>query len=107
MSEMEEVAKWMISHSYATGHGDTIADMLIELEGHVRCLAFERAAEIGMEEMRRREKDGYLSPWLISADWLRAAILAEIDQPKQSGLKLAGDATREELDRASRSRKGK
>lgn len=32
----------MIEHSYATGHGDTIADMLTELEGQV----FEHAARI-------------------------------------------------------------
>jgi hypothetical protein len=26
------VAKWMISNGYATGHGDTVEDMLGELE---------------------------------------------------------------------------
>ena len=28
----QEVAQWMILKSYATGHGDTAADMLNELE---------------------------------------------------------------------------
>lgn len=30
------VANWMIAHSYATGHGDTIEDMLGELEAQAR-----------------------------------------------------------------------
>lgn len=29
----EVVAKWMISHSYPTGHGDTLEDLLLELAG--------------------------------------------------------------------------
>jgi Protein of unknown function (DUF551) len=33
---MEEVALWMIEHGYATGHGDTIADMLGELEAQAK-----------------------------------------------------------------------
>jgi hypothetical protein len=28
----ESVALWMIAHGYATGHGDTVEDMLSELE---------------------------------------------------------------------------
>ena len=31
-SQGEQVALWMMGHGYATGHGDTIADMLDELE---------------------------------------------------------------------------
>ena len=30
-AEREKVAKWMIKHDYATGHGDTIEDLLKEL----------------------------------------------------------------------------
>jgi hypothetical protein len=30
--EREKVAKWMVERSYATGHGDTIEDLLKELE---------------------------------------------------------------------------
>ena len=29
--EREKVAKWMVERSYATGHGDTIEDLLAEL----------------------------------------------------------------------------
>lgn len=31
MSEKETVALWMMAHGFSTGHGDTVADMLIEL----------------------------------------------------------------------------
>ena len=31
-AEREKVAQWMISNGYATGHGDTIEDLLKELE---------------------------------------------------------------------------
>lgn len=34
-AESEKVAKWMISQGYATGHGDTIEDLLKELEWQV------------------------------------------------------------------------
>ena len=41
---MEQVALWMMGHGYATGHGDTIEDMLEELVSQVA---------------RRAEVDGY------------------------------------------------
>ena len=34
-AEREKVARWMISKSYATGHGDTVEDLLKELEWQV------------------------------------------------------------------------
>jgi hypothetical protein len=30
--EREKVAQWMVERSYATGHGDTVEDLLKELE---------------------------------------------------------------------------
>ena len=30
--EREKVAKWMVKRSYATGHGDTIEDLLTEID---------------------------------------------------------------------------
>ena len=45
----EELAQWMVSHSFATGHGDTIADLLKELEWQIA----ERVKR-GQEEMRER-----------------------------------------------------
>lgn len=35
----EQVARWMISNGYATGHGETIEDMLVELEAQAKCRA--------------------------------------------------------------------
>ena len=35
-AERNKVAQWMIDHSYATGHGDTVEDLLKELEWQMR-----------------------------------------------------------------------
>ena len=35
-AERNKLAKWMIQRSYATGHGDTVEDLLKELEGQIR-----------------------------------------------------------------------
>lgn len=32
----ERVARWMIQHGYSTGHGDSIEDLLEELEWQIR-----------------------------------------------------------------------
>ena len=42
----EAVAAWMIAHSYPTGHGDTLDDLLGELVEHVRDGAIEECAKI-------------------------------------------------------------
>ena len=34
--EREKVAKWMIERNYTTGHGDTIEELLQELDGQIR-----------------------------------------------------------------------
>ena len=34
--ERKSVAAWMLEHSFPTGHGDTVADLLVELVGHER-----------------------------------------------------------------------
>jgi hypothetical protein len=35
VSDLEKLAAWMMANSFATGHGDTIDDLLIELGGQV------------------------------------------------------------------------
>ena len=35
-AEREKVAKWQIGSGYSTGHGETIEDLLVELEWQVR-----------------------------------------------------------------------
>ena len=45
-AEREKVARWMISKSYATGHGDTVEDLLKELEWQVAEREREACAKI-------------------------------------------------------------
>ena len=49
-AERNKLAQWMIKHSYATGHGDTMEDLLKELEGQVR--ESEREACIELTDSR-------------------------------------------------------
>ena len=35
LTPTEMVARWMISHGYSTGHGDTVDDLLSELVGQI------------------------------------------------------------------------
>jgi len=44
--DIEAVANWMIDRSYATGHGDTIADLLKELEWQIRENEREACAQL-------------------------------------------------------------
>jgi hypothetical protein len=44
-AEREKVAQWMIQRGYATGHGDTIEDLLAELDWQIaEKIAIEREA---------------------------------------------------------------
>ena len=45
-AEREKVAAWMIARGYATGHGDTIEDLLVELEWQVRESEREACAKV-------------------------------------------------------------
>jgi hypothetical protein len=45
-AEREKVAAWMIERSYATGHGDTIEDLLKELEWQIREAEREACARV-------------------------------------------------------------
>ena len=46
-AERNKVAQWMIQRSYATGHGDTVEDLLKELEWQVKeaCAQIAETAE--------------------------------------------------------------
>jgi hypothetical protein len=57
-AERNKVASWMMTKGYATGHGDTVEDLLRELEWQVA----DRCAEIAYEA----------EPW-HSADLIREA----------------------------------
>lgn len=44
--EREKVAAWMLRRSYATGHGDTVEDLLDELEWQVAAHEREACAKL-------------------------------------------------------------
>ena len=45
-AEREKVARWHIGSGYTTGHGDTIEDLLVELEWQVRESEREACAKV-------------------------------------------------------------
>jgi len=45
-AERNKVAQWMIDRSYATGHGDTVNDLLKELEWQVKEQEREACAQV-------------------------------------------------------------
>ena len=47
----ERVARWMIQHGYATGHGDSIEDLLEELEWQILESEREACAEVCDEKV--------------------------------------------------------
>jgi 2-oxo-4-hydroxy-4-carboxy--5-ureidoimidazoline (OHCU) decarboxylase len=44
--EREKVAKWMVERSYATGHGDTVEDLLTEIDWQVAEREREECAKV-------------------------------------------------------------
>lgn len=48
-----KVAEWMIEHGYATGHGDTVEDLLKELEWQIREREREECAKIADKRNRQ------------------------------------------------------
>jgi len=49
-AEREKVARWQIGSGYTTGHGETIEDLLVELEWQVRKSEREACAKLAVEE---------------------------------------------------------
>ena len=49
-AEREKVAAWMMERGYATGHGDTIEDLLKELDWQIREQEREACAKLCLEE---------------------------------------------------------
>jgi len=60
MISREKVATWMIQRGYATGHGDTIEDLLKELEWQIREQEREACA---MECIKLAHKWTRLGAW--------------------------------------------
>jgi hypothetical protein len=70
-AEREKIAQWMIERSYATGHGDTVEDLLKELEWQIREREREDCAKL-CEEMARRHDDIRRAALEVVAEWIRA-----------------------------------
>ena len=56
MTDLQKVSEWMIDKGYATGHGDTIEDLLKELEWQVAEREREECAKLCDEQS---DKDGF------------------------------------------------
>jgi len=54
--EREKVAKWMVERSFATGHGDTVEDLLSELSWQAK----ERERWVGLTDDEIKE---IIGPW--------------------------------------------
>ena len=55
--EREKVAKWMMVQGYATGHGDTIEDLLKELEWQVAPVDAANISAERVDETAKREHE--------------------------------------------------
>ena len=58
MSDKEKVAQWMIERGFVTEHGDTIEDLLKEIEWQVKEREREACAKLVEADGLARGKDG-------------------------------------------------
>ena len=71
-AEREKVAAWMRSKSYATGHGDTVEDLLKELEWQVAEREREACAMVAEEKTAAWTEYDYNSACMDCAKAIRA-----------------------------------
>ena len=64
--EREKVAQWQIGSGYSTGHGETIEDLLVELEWQVRESERESCAKVADEWV-----NAYQHPSKVIAETIR------------------------------------
>ena len=62
IAEREKVAQWMMQRGYATGHGDTIEDLLAELDWQI-AENWNRAMINGMKT--EREACAKVAAWIL------------------------------------------
>ena len=72
-AEREKVAKWMIQHSYATGHGDTIEDLIAELDWQI-AENWNRAMMNGIET--EREACAKVCEEWLHGEWHNQGVVA-------------------------------
>jgi hypothetical protein len=53
----EKIAQWMIERGYATGHGDTVEDLLKELEWQIREREREKCIEVLLSNFDIEDED--------------------------------------------------
>ena len=58
-AERNKLAAWMMRQGYATGHGDTIEDLLVELEWQVRESEREECAKVVEDYCGAWDDEGY------------------------------------------------
>ena len=66
-AEREKVAAWMIERGYATGHGDTIDDLLKELEWQIAEREREACAKVCEDIDTEYEGEDVLATWCATA----------------------------------------
>ena len=70
-AEREKVAAWMRSKSYATGHGDTVEDLLKELEWQVAEREREACAKVCFN-MAQQHNDIRSAALEMASEYIRA-----------------------------------
>lgn len=71
-AERNKVAQWMIARSYATGHGDTVEDLLKELAQSVREEERELCAQVCDAEADEMTEGEWTSCAIYLANNIRA-----------------------------------
>ena len=66
-AEREKVAAWMMERGYATGHGDTIEDLLHELEWQIREQEREACAKVVEILIPEQTEDGLIGHTIAKA----------------------------------------
>ena len=66
-AEREKVAAWMMARGYATGHGDTIEDLLKELDWQIRESEREACAKVCEDIDTEYEGQDVLATWCAAA----------------------------------------
>jgi hypothetical protein len=66
-AEREKVAAWMMERGYATGHGNTIEELLKELEWQVRESEREACAKVCEDIDTEYEGQDVLATWCAAA----------------------------------------
>ena len=74
-AEREKVAKWMIQHSYATGHGETTEDLLAELDWQI-AEGWNRAMINGIET--EREACAKVCEEWLHGEWHNQGVVAAL-----------------------------